>query len=133
MALAGPVLGFVGTDNDGLGGLEAGYESTLRGKPGRLVSEEDPGGRQIPATQRVDDPAKRGGDLVLTLDQSLQYEVEKQLTAQVSSAKARGGIAIIADVKTGDVLAMASVDGGDAHGPTRLASSSESNRPLTSV
>ena len=131
--LAGPVLGFVGTDNDGLGGLEAGYESTLKGKPGRLVAEEDPDGREIPATQRVDDPAKRGGDLVLSLDQSLQYEVEKQLIAQVSSAKARGGIAIIEDVKTGDVLAMASVDGSDAHGPARLAPANESNRPLTAV
>ncbi len=77
--LAGPVLGFVGTDNGGLGGLEASYENTLKGRPGRLVAEEDPNGREIPATQRVDDPAKRGGDLVLTLDQSLQYEVEKQL------------------------------------------------------
>ena len=132
-ALAGPILGFVGTDNNGLGGLEAGYENTLRGKPGRLVSEEDPNGRQIPATQRVDDPAKRGGDLVLTLDQSLQYEVEKQLTAQVSSAKARGGIAIIADVKTGDVLAMASVDGSDTTGAAHLAPPSESNRPVTAV
>ncbi len=131
--LAGPILGFVGTDNDGLGGLESSYENTLRGRPGRLVAEEDPDGREIPATQRVDDPAKRGGDLVLTLDQSLQYEVEKQLVAQVGSANARGGIAIIEDVKTGDVLAMATADGSDAHGPARLASAGESNRPLTSV
>ncbi|HEY3722006.1 MAG TPA: penicillin-binding protein 2 [Acidimicrobiia bacterium] len=132
-SLAGPVLGFVGTDNDGLGGLESRFENTLRGRPGKLVAEEDPDGREIPATQRIDDPAKRGGDLVLTLDQSLQYEVEKQLIAQVGSAKARGGIAIITDVKTGDVLAMASVDGADAHGPARLATPGESNRPLTSV
>jgi cell division protein FtsI (penicillin-binding protein 3) len=132
-SLAGPVLGFVGTDNGGLGGLESSYQNTLRGRPGKLVAEEDPNGREIPATQRTDDPAKRGGDLVLTLDQSLQYEVEKQLVAQVGSANARGGIAIIADVKTGDVLAMATADGADAHGPARLASPEESNRPLTSV
>ena len=88
---------------------------------------------RFPATQRIDDPARRGGDLVLTLDQSLQYEVEKQLTAQVESAKARGGIAIVADVKTGDVLAMASVDGGDAQHHAQLAPATESNRPLTAV
>jgi cell division protein FtsI (penicillin-binding protein 3) len=131
--LAGPVLGFVGTDNNGLGGLEAAYESTLKGKPGKVVAEEDPNGREIPATQRIDDPAQRGGDLVLSIDQSLQYEVEKQLTAQVDSANARGGIAIIADVKTGDVLAMASVDGGTKNHPTRLAPATEANRPLTTV
>ncbi len=132
-SLAGPVLGFVGTDNDGLGGLEAGYEDTLRGKPGRIVSEEDPNGREIPATQQVDQPAHRGGDLVLTLDQSLQYEVEKQLTAQVDRTDARGGIAIVADVTTGDVLAMASVDGKTSRHQARPAPPSESNRPLTSV
>ncbi|MGZ4690128.1 MAG: penicillin-binding transpeptidase domain-containing protein [Acidimicrobiia bacterium] len=131
--LAGPVLGFVGTDNNGLGGLEAGYESTLRGKPGEVVAEEDPNGREIPATERIDDPARRGGDLVLSLDQSLQYEVEQQLTAQVNSAHARGGIAIVADVKTGDILAMASADGAQGSTPARLASASESNRPLTTV
>ena len=109
------------------------YESTLRGKPGKVVAEEDPNGREIPATQRIDDPARRGGDLVLTLDQSLQFEVEKQLTAQVESAKARGGIAIVADVQTGDVLAMASVDGANAQHQARLAPAYESNRPLTAV
>ena len=80
-ALAGPVLGFVGTDNNGLGGLEAGTRRPCGASPARLVAEEDPNGREIPATQRTDDPAQRGGDLVLTLDQSLQYEVEKQLIA----------------------------------------------------
>ncbi len=132
-SLAGPVMGFVGLDNTGLAGLEKRYGRTLRGKPGKVVAEEDPNGREIPATQRIDDPARRGGDLVLTLDQSLQYEVEKQLTAQVESAKARGGIAIVADVKTGDVLAMASVDGGDAEHHAHVTPATEANRPLTSV
>ncbi len=132
-SLAGPVMGFVGTDNVGLSGLEQGYNKVLRGKPGKVVSEEDPNGRAIPATQRVDDPALRGGDLVLTLDQPLQYEVEKQLTAQVAHTNARGGIAIIADVKTGDVLAMASVDGAHGSRPARPTPATESNRPLTTV
>jgi cell division protein FtsI (penicillin-binding protein 3) len=70
---------------------------------------------------------------VVTLDQSLQFEVEKQLTAQVASAKARGGIAIVADVQTGDVLAMAAVDGATDQHPARIAPASESNRPLTAV
>jgi cell division protein FtsI (penicillin-binding protein 3) len=131
-ALAAPVLGFVGTDK-GLGGLESDYEQTLKGRPGRLVAEADPSGREIPATQQRDVPARRGGDLVLTLDQSLQYEVERQLTDQVQATRAKGGMAIVADVKTGDVLAMATVDGPTATTVARPAPASELNRPLTTV
>ncbi len=105
----------------------------LRGKPGRLVAEEDPNGREIPATQRTAKPAQRGGDLVLTLDQALQFEVEKQLIAGVNQANARGGIAIVADVTTGDVLAMASVVAHGGGGGAKLAPSTDQNRPLTAV
>ena len=132
-SLAGPVLGFAGTDNEGLTGLERKYETLLRGKPGRLVAEEDPSGREIPATQRTAEAAERGGDLVLTLDQSLQYEVEKQLLAQVNGVTARGGTAIVADVQTGDVLAMASVTGGGSGSRAKLAPSTDANRPLAAI
>lgn len=131
--LAGPVVGFVGTDNDGLGGLESEFEDFLRGRPGRVVAEADPSGREIPATEQLDRPARRGGDLVLTIDQSLQYEVERQLTEQVANVKAKGGMAIVADVTTGDVLAMATVDGPTETTPARPAPRTELNRPLTTV
>jgi cell division protein FtsI (penicillin-binding protein 3) len=131
--LAGPVLGFAGTDNEGLSGLEQKYDKLLRGKPGRLVAEEDPSGREIPATQRTAEAAERGGDLVLTLDQSMQYEVEKQLLTQVRGVNARGGIAIVADVRTGDVLAMASVSGGGSGSRADLAPATDVNRALASV
>jgi cell division protein FtsI (penicillin-binding protein 3) len=132
-SLAAPVLGFAGIDNIGLAGLEKKYDDRLKGRPGKIVAEEDPNGREIPATEQVDQPAHRGGDLVLTLDQSLQYEVEKQLTAQVDRTDARGGVAIVADVKTGDVLAMATVDGATKNHPAEPAPASEANRPLTTV
>jgi cell division protein FtsI (penicillin-binding protein 3) len=132
-SLAGPVVGFSGTDDKGLSGLEEKFDSLLRGKTGRLVAEEDPNGREIPATQRTAEPAERGGDLVLTLDQSLQFEVEKQLVAGVNGANARGGMAIVADVRTGDVLAMASVRGRGARLGAGLAPSTDVNRPLTTV
>jgi len=132
-SLAAPVLGFVGTDNNGLGGLEASFEATLRGKPGKVVTEADPSGRSIPTTDRTEEQARRGGDLVLTLDQSIQYETERQLVAQVEATKARGGMAVVADVRTGDVLAMVTVVGADADGPARPASSTQQNRPVTTV
>jgi cell division protein FtsI (penicillin-binding protein 3) len=131
--LAGPVLGYTGTDDKGLSGFEHKFNPFLRGKPGRLVAEEDPNGREIPATQRTAQPAQRGGDLVLTLDQALQFEVEKQLIAGVNQANARGGIAIIADVTTGDVLAMTSVVAHAGGNGAKLAPPTDQNRPLTAV
>lgn len=132
-SLAGPVLGFNGTDNKGLSGFEMKYNGLLHGKNGKLVAEEDPNGREIPATQRTAEAAQRGGDLVLTVDESLQYEVEKQLLAQVKAVSARGGIAIVSDVQTGDVLAMASVTGARNGSPAQLTPAAASNPALASI
>ncbi len=131
--LAGPVIGFVGTDDNGLGGLESASDRALTGRAGRVVLERDPRGREIPSGQRSLRPAERGRDLVLTVDQSLQYEVEQALTDEVTSQSAKGGTAIVVDVNNGDVLAMASVDGGDGGNPAHPAAPTERNRPLTDV
>jgi cell division protein FtsI (penicillin-binding protein 3) len=110
--LAAPVLGFVGLDNNGLGGLEVGDEKTLAGRPGTVEVERDPQGIELPGTAHTITATRRGSDLVLTLDQSIQYAAERALTAQVAATQAKGGMAITADVRTGDILAMVSVDGG---------------------
>jgi cell division protein FtsI (penicillin-binding protein 3) len=78
-------------------------------------------------------PAERGSDLVLTIDESLQYEAERVLAEEVELAQAKGGMVIIADVRTGDVLAMATVEGATADAPAHPAYPSEHNRPLTDV
>lgn len=131
--LAGPVLGFVGTDNDGLGGLEAQYEKRLAGKPGELSVELDPQGRQLPDGTRRVVPSQRGGDLVLTIDQNIQYHTEQVLAQEVTNAKAKGGVAIVMDVTTGDVLAMASVDGPTDTRPAAPSPARERNRPVVDV
>jgi cell division protein FtsI (penicillin-binding protein 3) len=131
--LAAPVLGFVGTDNDGLGGLEAQYESRLEGKPGELSVELDPQGRELPDGTRSMVSSKRGGDLVLTLDQSIQYHAEQALTDAVTQANAKGGMAIVMDVTTGDILAMANVDGATQGQPAGPAPANERNRPVVDV
>ncbi len=132
--LAAPVLGFVGTDNDGLGGLESGQDDVLGGRPGRMEVEQDPKGRELPdGERRVREPV-RGTDLVLTIDQPLQFEVERVLTEEVANTEAKGGMVVIADVRTGDILAMATVDGAQAFtGPAHPATASSPNRPLTDV
>jgi cell division protein FtsI (penicillin-binding protein 3) len=131
--LAGPVLGFVGTDNNGLGGLEAQYDDQLAGKPGELVVELDPQGRQLPGGERRVSESQRGGDLVLTIDQGLQYQSELLLTEGVASANAKGGMAIVLDVATGDVLAMANVEGGTPNHPARPAPADQRNRAVVDV
>ncbi|MET0276307.1 MAG: hypothetical protein ABW211_05620, partial [Acidimicrobiia bacterium] len=97
-SLAGPVIGFVGTDNTGLGGLESQYEKQLTGTAGEVRVERDPQGNEIPGSSRVVQAAKPGDDLVLTIDQSIQWNTEQVLTQQVAAAKAKGGMAIVADV-----------------------------------
>jgi cell division protein FtsI (penicillin-binding protein 3) len=131
--LAAPVLGFVGLDNDGLGGLESAMEGTLAGKPGKVTVERDPTGNELPGTERTLESAHRGVDLVLTVDQSIQYEAERALVDQVNAIDAKGGMAIVIDVRTGDILAMATVDGETAEGPAHPAPASQRNRPVTDV
>ena len=130
--LAAPLLGSAGIDNEGLAGLEVAYERKLAGHPGELVVEQDPEGRQIPQGHNRMTPAVRGQDLILTIDQSLQFEVERALIDAVAAATAKGGLAVVADTRTGAVLAMANVT-GDGGGGARPATATERNRAVTDV
>jgi len=132
-SLAAPLLGFVGVDNNGLAGLESGADATLAGRSGRMEVEQDPTGRELPDGERQTVAPERGADLVLTIDQSLQYEVERVLGEEVDAASALGGTAVIADVRTGDILAMTTVVGATDDVPTHAASATDPNRPLTDV
>jgi len=107
--LARSLLGAVGVDNEGLSGLELQYDDLLTGDPGELVIEKDPDGRTIPAGERELKPARRGDDLVLTIDRSMQYETERALSAQVVAKGADCGTAIVSKPATGEILALANV------------------------
>jgi cell division protein FtsI (penicillin-binding protein 3) len=128
--LAAPLLGRVGVDNEGLSGLELQFERRLAGRPGRLVVEQDPGGRQIPGGLRSHTPSARGDDLVLTIDRSLQYEVERALAARIVESQAKGGVAMVMESGTGELLAVANLVAGEAGGPPRPA---PSNTAVTNV
>jgi cell division protein FtsI (penicillin-binding protein 3) len=132
-AVAGPVVGFVGTDNNGLGGMEYDYDKVLTGTPGAVQVERDPQGNDIPGGERQVKPSRRGQDVVLTVDATLQWQTEQSLLQGVTAMNAKGGTAIIVDVETGDVLAMASVDGGTDTQPPHVAENTENNRPVTDV
>ncbi|MFP5254329.1 MAG: peptidoglycan D,D-transpeptidase FtsI family protein [Acidimicrobiia bacterium] len=107
--LARSVLGQVGVDNEGLFGLELQYDELLTGDPGELIIEKDPEGRTIPGGEQELEPARRGDDLVLTLDRSMQFETERALAAQIRAKQADGGVAIVSDPGTGEILALANL------------------------
>ncbi|GIU88023.1 MAG: penicillin-binding protein [Acidimicrobiia bacterium] len=132
-SVAASVVGRVGSSGEGLDGLELRYDDLLAGTPGEVVTETDQHGREIPDTERRRVEARRGTDLVLSIDQKLQYFVERSLTDQVTATGARGGMAVVVEVATGDVLAMATVQGATADEPARPARATERNRPVTDL
>jgi cell division protein FtsI (penicillin-binding protein 3) len=132
-SVAAPVVGFVGTDNNGLGGIEYDFDKVLTGQPGRVQVERDPQGNDIPGGEHQVAPAKRGQDVVLTIDSSLQWKTEQALLQGVTSMNAHQGMAIVVDVQTGDVLAMATVDGATDSAPAQAAPATESNHPVADV
>ncbi len=111
------VLGFVGTDNQGLAGIEAYYESDLAGTPGKIVASFDGGGRETPFTQEQYIAAENGKDIVLTIDATVQSIIEKYLSKAVEENIAEYGSIVIMRPQTGEVLAMANYPTFDANSP----------------
>jgi cell division protein FtsI (penicillin-binding protein 3) len=105
--LASPLLGTVGTDGYGLGGLESKYNKILEGQAGKLVEETDPEGHEIPGGLQEYQAPVAGDDLVLSIDEPLQYDAEQALAQAIVAAGAKSGIAILMDRKTGEILADA--------------------------
>ena len=132
-SLAGSLIGEVGGEGTGLSGLEKLYEDVLRGQDGEMVVERDQEGQEIPNTSSHRRDARRGTDIVLTLDEPLQWETEQSLIDQVSATNAKGGMAVVLDVTTGDVLSLASVEGASPGEPVRPSGPTDVTRPLLEV
>jgi cell division protein FtsI (penicillin-binding protein 3) len=107
--LARSLLGRVDLDNVGTSGLEKQFDSKLSGSTGELIVEKDVRGRTIPAGRHHLDPAEPGEDLVLTLDRSLQLAAEGVMIEAVKAKGAIGGVAIISDPETGEILALVNI------------------------
>jgi cell division protein FtsI (penicillin-binding protein 3) len=128
--LAAQVLGYVGTDGDGLAGLEYQYQPMLSGTPGEFRQEMSPSGQ--PIAQGVDETTAPipGDDLVTTLDRQFQYEVQRALATAVMDNHAKGGTVIAFDPHTGDVYAMASYPSYDANAYTDASVDARRNTAL---
>lgn len=121
-SFASNLLGFVGTDNSGLMGLEAVYNKQMTGTPGQTVSARDSQNQPLPNQYEMYYDAKEGYNLVLTIDETIQHFVEKHLeTAVIENEAANRACVIVMDVKTGGILAMATKGDFDLNEPREIA------------
>lgn len=102
--LAAQVLGYVGTDDKGLGGLELNFEDNLSGIPGKKTAEVDRKGHAIGSQLRA---PVAGENLVLSIDSNIQYMAERALDEQMAKVKAAHGTVVVQDPHTGQILALA--------------------------
>lgn len=105
--LASNLMGFVGIDNQGLEGLELFFDQELKGLPGLVVLERDASGDEIPLSIKELNTHRDGNSIVLTIDEVIQYITEEALDKAFQKYKAKAGVAIVVEPKTGEVLAIA--------------------------
>ena len=107
--LASQIIGFCGSDNQGLAGIEAKYDAELKGESGKILKMTDAKGIDINGTSESYEPAKNGNDLILTIDATIQGIAEKYLKeACIDNVCTDGGNILLMNPKTGDILAIAS-------------------------
>jgi len=130
-SLAAQIVGFAGTDHVGLSGLEKQYHALLAGLPGRMIAQGAPQGLEISSAPRIGEPPVAGTDLVLTLDSEVQATTERVLAEGVERHRAKGASAVVIDVESNEILAMASLP---SYTPARIGKApaySRRNRVVT--
>lgn len=115
--LASNLIGFTGTDNSGLWGLENSLDSILSGTNGKVVTLIDSVNGEIPNQEQTYIDAKNGSNIYLTIDVKVQSIVEKYLSQAVDDNNANSGVAIVMKPSNGDILAMASYPNYDLNTP----------------
>jgi len=130
--LASHVLGFVGLEGKGLGGIELRYEEDLQGKQREIKITRDARGRAIDlASEMGRQEDLMGNDIVLTIDRRLQFIAERELGKTVKEYRAKSGSVVVLDPTNGDVLALANYPDFDPNLFATSTSESRKNRALT--
>ena len=120
--MASTVVGFVGTDNQGLAGIEAYYNDVLSGVPGRVIATKNAQGADTPLSYEKVVDAQSGNSLVLSVDKYIQNVTEKYLSQAIEENKVlHKGCAIVMDPNTGDVLAMSTMPDYNLNDPFTIA------------
>jgi len=102
--IAAQVLGYVGVDDNGLGGMEQKFDGRLHGEPGRMYAAMDARRHVMGSTERE---PESGENLVLSIDEQIQFIAEKALDAAMQRTRAANGTAVVQDIHTGQILALA--------------------------
>ena len=119
--LASQVIGFCGSDNQGLNGIEAKYDDILKGVDGSIDKLVDASGESLNDESEIYNEATSGNDIVLTIDSTIQSIVEKYLEdACIDNECTDGGNIVVMSPKTGDILAMATYPGYDLNEPFEI-------------
>ncbi|MBA3514485.1 MAG: transpeptidase family protein [Pyrinomonadaceae bacterium] len=129
-SLAAHVLGFVGLDGVGLGGVEQIYNEKISGEAGKLFFEKDSSGN---AYESFELPSKPGQTIVLTIDQSVQYWAEQALGAAVRRSRAKSGTAIVLEPNSGEILALANAPTFDPNDVGAVWPEARSNWALQNI
>jgi cell division protein FtsI (penicillin-binding protein 3) len=114
--LASQVLGYVGVDNTGMSGVEYAYENVIRGRAAKVVVHTDARRRPVGYTEK---PSTDGMNVVLTLDESIQYVAERELDRAMIETQSASGVVVVVEPWTGEILAMAN---RPTFNPNRFAS-----------
>ncbi len=129
-SLAANVLGFVGLDGNGLAGIEQVYNEKITGEPGKVFIEKDSLGRAYESTEV---PGRPGQTVVLTINQSIQYQAEAALTTAITESGAKAGTAIVLDPYTGEILALANAPTFDPNDVSAASPASRANWALQNI
>jgi cell division protein FtsI (penicillin-binding protein 3) len=129
--LAGQLLGFTTIDNEGQEGLELSLEELLAEEAGKARSFVDNRGRILPERSQESAPARHGASVRLTIDAAVQGILEEELARAVSESEAESALGVIADPRTGDILALASVPLFDPNDPGAAPAAYRRNRLVT--
>lgn len=121
-SLASSVIGFTGSDDQGLEGIEYEYDSYLSGTPGRIITAQNAKGTDMPFRYEQNVESEDGNNVYLTIDETIQSICEKYMQKGVEDNNVLNkGVCIAMDVNTGAILAMVTTDGYDLNNPYELS------------
>lgn len=130
-SLAAHVVGYVGTDNVGLTGIELQYDAALAGEKGEAAVEVDPLGEPIPGVTRMIKRPVDGSDVQLTIDSQIQFKLQEEIARSVQECGALNGSGLVMDCHTGEILAMAVYPDFDVNLFPSVPAETARNRPVT--
>jgi cell division protein FtsI (penicillin-binding protein 3) len=128
---AANLIGFVGAEGKGLGGLEYALDDVLAGRDGTATYELSAGGRRLPSGVDSEREAVPGSDVRLTIDRDIQYVAQKAIGKAVASTRSQSGTVVVLDPRSGELLAVATAPTFDPNRPGAAPSADRGNRPLT--